>query len=328
MHAHHDDHHSGHDHGPHGHSHGAVDPSIVASEKGLRAVKWSFLGLMATALFQVVVVWLTGSVALLSDTVHNFGDASTAIPLAVAFLLARRAKTKRFTYGLGKVEDLAGVIVVALILLSGGYAIYQSVMRFLYPQPVTNLFELSLASIVGFLGNEIVGRYRISVAREIQSKALEADGYHARTDAWTSAGVLVGAFLVWLGLQWADPLVGFLIGLTILRIVWQTGKMIFTRLLDGIEPKLIDKITEITKAVPGVQEVYSVCGRWSGHFLHLEFNIAVAADKTADANKIVNEVRHQLGHKYNYIEKCTIDTSMPDAHHHEEGHHHDHHHDH
>lgn len=176
--AHHD-----HDHGEHGHTHGAVDPSIASSERGIWAVKWSFVGLMITALFQVVVVVLSGSVALLSDTIHNFGDAATAVPLAIAFALARLGTSRRFSFGYGKAEDLAGVIVVLIILFSAAVAGYQSVERLLDPQPVGLLWAVAAASIVGFLGNEAVAVFRIRVGREIGSAALVADGYHARRTA-------------------------------------------------------------------------------------------------------------------------------------------------
>ncbi|MDP9426673.1 MAG: cation diffusion facilitator family transporter, partial [Actinomycetota bacterium] len=214
-----------HDHGEHGHTHGAVDPSITASDRGIWAVKWSFVGLMVTALFQVVVVLLSGSVALLSDTIHNFGDAATAVPLALAFALARLGTSRRFPFGYGKVEDLAGVLVVLIILFSAAVAGYQSVEHIFDPQPLDLLWAVA-ASVIGFLGNEAVAVFRIGVGREIGSAALVADGYHARTDGWTSLAVLLGAIGVWLGYPLADPIVGMFITLAILGIVWQSGKLV------------------------------------------------------------------------------------------------------
>ena len=170
------------------HSHGVVDPSILTSERGIWAIKWSFVGLLVTALFQVVVVWLSGSVALLADTIHNFADAATAIPLWIAFALARRKPNKRFTYGYGRVEDLAGISIVAIIALSAAYAGYEAVQRLLNPQPIGYLWAVVAASIVGFLGNEAVALFRIRVGKEIHSAALIADGYHARVDGLTSLG--------------------------------------------------------------------------------------------------------------------------------------------
>src|SRR5688572_24822236 len=157
---HHDD--GGHSHeGEHGHTHGAIDPSILTTERGIWAIKWSFIGLMLTALFQIVVVLYSGSVALLADTIHNFGDAATAIPLWIAFVLARRKPSKRFTYGLGRVEDLAGVLIVLIILASAGIAGYESISRLISPQPITNLWAVVIASIIGFIGNEAVALFRI-----------------------------------------------------------------------------------------------------------------------------------------------------------------------
>jgi cation diffusion facilitator family transporter len=183
-----------HDHGGHSHTHGAVDPTIATSERGIWAIKWSFVGLMATALLQLVVVALSGSVALLSDTIHNFGDAATAIPLGIAFALTRLgASSRRFTFGYGRVEDLAGVVIVLIILFSAVVAGYQAVERLLNPQPVGFVWAVAAASLVGFIGNEAVAVFRIRVGREIGSAALVADGYHARTDGWTSLAVLAGA---------------------------------------------------------------------------------------------------------------------------------------
>src|SRR5215217_9586964 len=195
-----------HDHGEHGHAHGAVDPSIATSERGIWAVKWSFVGLFTTALVQLIVVLLSGSVGLLSDTIHNFGDAATAVPLWLAFALFRLGTSRRFPFGYGRFEDLAGVLVVLIILFSALVAGYQAIERLLNPQPIGLLWAVVAASVVGFIGNESVAVFRIRVGREIGSAALVADGYHARTDGWTSLAVLFGAVGVWLGYPLADPI--------------------------------------------------------------------------------------------------------------------------
>ena len=171
----------------HGHSHGIVDASITTSARGLWAIKWSFIGLAVTAAIQLVVVIMSNSVALLADTIHNLGDAATAIPLGIAFLFAKRPPTRRFTYGFGRVEDLAGLAIVLTIFASAVVAAYQAVNRLVHPQPVTHLGAIIVASIIGFAGNELVALFRIRVGREIGSAALIADGYHARTDGSTIA---------------------------------------------------------------------------------------------------------------------------------------------
>jgi len=173
----HDHPHGGHSHkadkhgGSHGHTHGAIDPSILTTEKGIWALKWSFIGLFITAILQAVVVWYTGSVALLADTIHNFSDATTAIPLWIAFAIGLWKPSKRFTYGLGRVEDLAGVFIVLAILISAILAGYESIKRLYAPQEVTYLWAVAAASIVGFIGNEAVAIFRIKVGREIGSAA-------------------------------------------------------------------------------------------------------------------------------------------------------------
>lgn len=291
----------------HGHTHGAIDPSIVTTSKGLWAVKWSFVALTATALFQVVIVLVSGSVALFADTIHNFGDAATAIPLGIAFLLARRKPSKRFSYGLGRAEDVAGVIVVGLILLSAVVAGYESVLRLFDPQPVSLIWAVALASIMGFIGNEGVAIFRLRVGKEIGSAALIADGYHARTDGWTSLAVLIGAIGSWLGFPILDPLIGLFITLAILRIVWESGANIFARLLDGVEPGVIDELQHAAGHVNGVTEVSQVRARWAGHRLYAEVNVAVDPKSSiVESHAIATEVRHQLLHHLPHLGNAVV----------------------
>src|SRR5262245_15838501 len=184
---------------PHNHTHGAIDPVVLTTERGIWAVKWSLIGLAATALFQVIVVVFSGSIALLADTIHNIADAATAIPLWIAFALERRPPSRRFTYGLGRVEDVAGVFIVLTILFSAVLAGYESIARLLHPQPVAHLWAVVIASLIGFAGNELVAVFRVRVGKQINSAALVADGYHARVDGLTSLAVLFTAIGVWLG---------------------------------------------------------------------------------------------------------------------------------
>ena len=220
--------HGGHGHahhgaGEHGHKHGVIDPALTTTEQGIRAIKWSFVILAITAAFQLAIVFVSGSVALLADTIHNIGDATTAIPLWVAFVLARRKPSKTFCYGLGRAEDLAGMLIVLIILFSAIVAGYQAIERLMNPQPVQHLGWLTAAGIIGFLGNEIVAIFRIRVGRRMNSTALIVDGYHARTDGLTSLAVVLGAAGVWLGYPPADPIVGLLITIAIFGIVLAIG---------------------------------------------------------------------------------------------------------
>ncbi len=293
--------------GKHDHAHGAVDATLFTTERGIWAVKWSFFWLFITALFQIVIVFLSGSVALLADTIHNFGDAATAVPLWVAFTLARRKVTKRFTYGYGRVEDLAGVAVVLTILFSAIVAGYQSFDRLLHPQKIGYLWAVALASIIGFLGNEVVALFRIKVGKEIGSAALIADGYHARVDGLTSLAVLGGVIGVWFGFPLADPIVGMLITIAILWIVWDSAKSVFTRLLDGVNPKVVDEIRHAVSHVKGVQDVAEIRVRWLGHRLYAEVNVAVNAHLSVEeGHEIAREVRHQLLHHLKYLSNATI----------------------
>ncbi len=258
-------------------------------------------------LLQLAVVLLSGSVALLSDTIHNFGDAATAIPLGIAFALTRLGASRHFTFGYGRVEDLAGVVVVLIILFSSVVAAYQAVERLVHPQPIGMLWAVAVAALVGFVGNEAVAVFRIRVGREIGSAALVADGYHARTDGWTSLAVLAGAVGVWLGYPLADPIMGLLIAAAILVIVWQSGKAVFTRMLDGVEPEAVEEIRHAAGEVPGVEEVSEVRARWLGHRLHAEVNVAVALElSVAEGHAIAREVNHRLLHHLGYLGGAVI----------------------
>jgi cation diffusion facilitator family transporter len=330
-HHHHEHDHAHSDHGPHaehGHSHGVVDPSIATTAEGLWALKWSFVVLMATALLQAAIVFVSGSVGLLADTIHNFGDAATAIPLGIAFLFARKRPNKRFTFGYGRVEDLAGVTIVFVILFSAIVAGFESINRFFHPHDISHLWAVAVASGVGFLGNEAVAIFRIRVGRRIGSAALIADGHHARVDGWTSLAVLVGVVGVWLGYPLADPVVGLIITVAIFGIVIQSGKQIFARMLDGVDPHVIDEIRHAAAHVPQVKEVTDVRARWLGHRLHAEVNVTLPSQMTLrDAHSVAEEVRHQLLHHLKYLSLVVIhvdpEEKSGERHHRIEKHSHD-----
>ncbi|MGE0220420.1 cation diffusion facilitator family transporter [Mycolicibacterium sp.] len=306
----HGHHHHDHDHGgsirsalrevfaPHSHdASDSIDDALEASAVGIRAVKISLAALGVTALAQVVIVALSGSVALLADTVHNFSDALTAIPLWVAFVLGRRAATRRYTYGFGRAEDLAGLFVVAMIALSAVVAGYQSIRRLIDPVPLDHVGWVAAAGLVGFLGNELVALYRIRVGRRIGSAALVADGLHARTDGFTSLAVVLGAAGVALGYPLADPIIGILITIAILVVLRSAVRDVFGRLLDGVDPDLVDAAEAALAAEPGVRAVRSVKMRWIGHRLHADAELDIdPAVSLVEAHRIAHEAEHTLTH--------------------------------
>jgi cation diffusion facilitator family transporter len=296
-----------HSHTGHGHTHGIVDPTITTTTRGLWAVKWSFVALFVTALLQLAVVILSNSIALLADMIHNFADAATAIPLAVAFLFARRPPSRRFTFGFGRVEDLAGLAVVLTITASAVVAAYEAIQRLVHPQPVSHLGAIVAASIIGFVGNEAVAIFRIRVGKQIASAALIADGYHARTDGWTSLTVLVGAMGVGFGYPLADPITGLVITVAILGVVWESVTIVFSRILDGVEPAVIDHVHAIARGVKGVTGVTGVRARWIGHRLHAEVKISVESELTVRVgHEIANEVEHDLQHHLPFLSGAVI----------------------
>ena len=282
------------------HSHDAadsIDDALGGSADGIRAVKLSLLGLGVTAGLQLIVVLISGSVALLADTIHNFGDALTAIPLWLAFSYSRRPANRRYSYGYGRAEDLAGVFVVLMIAGSAALAAFVAIRRLLDPQPVSDLWWVAAASIVGFAGNEMVAQYRIRSGKRIGSAALVADGYHARTDGLTSLAVLLGVFGAWLGFKQADPIVGLIITGAILLVVKGAVVQIWHRLMDAVDPELLDAARAAAQGVAGVTEVSLVRPRWVSHTIHAEAQVTVDRELSlAEAHTISAQVEHAMMH--------------------------------
>jgi len=279
---------------PIGHSHDSsdsVDDALASNEEGIRTLKISLAALMVTALLQAVVVAFTGSVALLADTIHNFGDALTALPLWVAFALARRPANRVYTYGYGRAEDLAGVAIVGLILFSACVAGYQSVAKLINGSEVSNVGWVAAAGVVGFLGNELVARFRIRVGKKIGSAALVADGQHARTAGFTSLAVVLGASGVALGYPILDPLVGLGITAAILFIVKDSALSMWRRMMDAVEPEIVQSIEDAAAGVLGVEGVRAVRARWVGHRVHSEVEIGVPESSSASE---VARIRERL----------------------------------
>jgi cation diffusion facilitator family transporter len=303
--------HDGHEHGsgwrdrlrhavtPHSHDTAvAVDSALEASSRGMRTLLVSLAVLAATAVVQAVVAAFSGSVALLGDTLHNFADALTALPLGLAFWLGRRPPNRRYTYGYGRAEDLAGIVIVTLIAASSALAAYEAVNRLIHHGHVTHLWSVAVAGVVGFVGNEVVARYRIRVGRAIGSAALVADGLHARTDGFTSLSVLVGAGGVAIGWTGADPAVGLLITLAILLVLRDAAREVYRRLMDAVDPALVDQVEAVLRATDGVLELGTTRLRWIGHQLRAECNVVVSADLTVgEGHRIAESCEHRLLHE-------------------------------
>ena len=315
----HDDHghsHGDHDHshGGHGHAHGGVDAAVLGSREAMRTLWRSLVILGFTAAIQLVVVVISGSVALLADTVHNVGDALTAVPLAVAFLLGRRPPTRRLTYGFGRVEDFAGIAVVVIILISAIVAAYEAIDRLINPHTPHYLLATAIAGVVGFLGNEWVAVYRIRSGRRIGSAALEADGYHARVDGFTSLAVVVGVIGVALGVPEADPIIGLLISVAIVRIVWQSAREIGLRALDGIDPEVVDELRTEAAEVPGVLDVQDVRARWLGHVVLSEMTVTVDGRRPVEeATVIADAVRRRVIDRVQYVAEANVELQAAPA---------------
>jgi cation diffusion facilitator family transporter len=296
---------------PHSHDAAdATDAALEASAQGIRALKISLVVLVVTAALQAVVVAFSGSVGLLADTIHNFADALTAVPLWVAFALSRRAASRRYTYGYGRAEDLAGIFIVAMIAASAVVAAWESVDRLRHPRELESIWLVAAAGVVGFAGNELVAGYRIRVGRRIASAALVADGLHARTDGLTSLAVVVGAVGVALGFRLADPIVGLLITVAILFVLRGAARDIYRRLMDAVDPDLVSQAEEVLAATPGVAQVEGVRMRWIGHQLHGEVGVTVDHTKSvAEGHDIAEDVRHRLLHALPKLRDATVHVS-------------------
>jgi len=270
---------------------------MEASSDGIRALWIGLIVLGATAAIQAVVAILSGSVALLGDTLHNVADALTAVPLGLAFLIGRRPPTRRYTYGYGRAEDLAGIAIVLVIAASSLFTAYAAIRRLTHLQTVHHLWAVAIAAVIGFAGNEIVARYRIGVGRRIGSAALVADGLHARTDGFTSLAVLVGAGGVAIGWRWADPVVGLAITLAIAVVLKDAAKQVYRRLMDAVDPELLDRVEEVLRETPGVLDIGTARMRWIGHQLRAECEIEVAdGSSIVDAHAIAHDAEHRLIH--------------------------------
>jgi cation diffusion facilitator family transporter len=297
----------------HHHDH-ETDAALESSADGMRALRISLLVLGATACAQFVIVALSGSVALLGDALHNAADALTAVPLGIAFVLGRRRPNRRYTYGYGRAEDLAGIVIVAVIALSSAAAAATAAQRLLHPHHVTHLVVVAIAAALGFAGNEFVARYRIRTGRRIGSASLVADGLHARTDGFTSLAVLAGAGGVALGWTWADPVVGLLITVAILGVGWQAGRQVLSRLMDSVDPELTDTAETTLRAVPGVLDVGQVRLRWIGHRLRAECDIQVDPGSTAlAAHQVAVGAEHALIHAIPRLTAAVVQIGLAAA---------------
>jgi len=265
----------------HSHGHGdlAADGAFADNEAGIRTVWIALAALGITSLLQLSIVFASGSVALLADTAHNIGDGLNSIPLLIAFYLARKAATRRYTYGYGRAEDIAGIFIVLSILVSAGI-----------------VFEVigwvAAAAVIGFLGNEAVAIMQIRVGKRIGSEALIADGLHARTDGLTSLAVLLAAGGSRLGFPLADPIIGTLIGVAILFITWDATKRMWYRLMDAVEPAIVDQVETAVASFPWVQSIKRLRLRWVGHQLQGDMLLSILP--SANYYVVKQELRYAI----------------------------------
>jgi cation diffusion facilitator family transporter len=311
----HDEHGHGHAHGPdehghgeHGHEHfGPADAATLATREGVRATWISLAGLGTTAVLQLAVVAISGSVALLADTLHNVTDALTAIPLLIAFRLGRRPPNRRYPYGYHRAEDIAGLVIVAMILLSAVLAGIEAIRRLARPEPIEAVGWVLAAGVIGFLGNEAVATYRMRVGRKIGSAALVVDGQHARADGLTSLGVVLSALGAIAGIERADAVVGIAITAAIVVTLVRAARAILHRALDGTDGSTIALIETVASSVDGVEHVTDARARWSGHRLLADLCVVVEPTMSvSDGHRIADDVREALLHQVPRLADATV----------------------
>jgi cation diffusion facilitator family transporter len=308
----------------HGHSHQhdtlVADTAFAANKEGIRTVWIALAALTVTSILQIIIYLWSGSVALFADTAHNIGDALNSIPLLLAFYLARRAATRRYTYGFGRAEDVAGIIIVLSIAFSAGVIFYESFRKLLNPEPLDSLGWVALAAIIGFIGNEAVAWFQIRVGRKIGSAAMVADGMHARTDGLTSLAVLIAVAGSWLGYPLVDPIIGILIGIAILFITWDAVKTMWYRLMDAIEPEHLEKAEAVIRQQSEIKELRQLRMRWMGHRMHADILVAVDPHLTLEeGHHVAEHLRHDLFHALPYLSEVVVHvdpwSAQPESYH-------------
>ncbi len=301
----------------HGHEHASLnaDAAFTSNEEGIRTVWLALAALGLTSLLQVGIVALSGSVALLADTVHNIGDTLNSIPLLVAFYLARRVATRRYTYGFGRAEDVAGVFIVLSIAVSAGVVFWESIQKLLNPQPMENVGWVAAAAVIGFMGNEAVALLQIGTGRRIGSDAMIADGEHARIDGLTSLAVLFAAGGTLIGLPILDPIIGLLIGVAILFITRDAARRIWYRLMDAVDPAIVDEIEHQLGHIDDVREITRIRVRWVGHQLFAELAITVDEGLSlAESHHVSEHVEQALKRAVPHLGEITIHADPVHAH--------------
>jgi len=293
---------------PHAHdSNEAIQSAQESSAQGIRAAWIGLAGMGVTAILQIFIVAISGSIALLADTLHNVGHAATTIPLVIAFRIGQRAANQRYSYGYRRSEDLVGLFISLIIGVSAAIIIWESVNALINPREITNLWWVFAAGLIGAAGNELVAVYRIRTGRRIGSAALIAEGQHARADGLTSIAVVVGVLGVWAGFPQADAIIGFFIAAVILWILISSLRITLRRLMDGVDDGVIDQITTTIAGVPGVHDVGRVRARWSGHRLEADANVSVDAHLSVlDGHHLAERIEHDVLHVVAHVENVVV----------------------
>lgn len=310
----------GHSHDGHEHSHTTLDRDLLTRRRGLRAIWISAAGLAATAAVQFGIVAISSSAGLFADALHNLGDVAGTGALYLGFRLAMRPASDRFPHGWRRFEDLAGLVIVLAIAVSGALALFDSLDALLGGgHTVTNAAWAFGAALVGAVGNEAVAIYKIRVGRSIRSAALIADGRHARVDGLVSLGAAVGIAGAAAGYPVADPLAGLVIVAVIAGILVRTAREVIPRIVDAVDPELVAELETVARQVPDVEGVHDVRPRHVGGGLLVQLHVEIDGDLSLrEAHHVSERVSHHLAHEFPNV--LTVDIHIDPAGEHDDAH--------
>ena len=290
------------------HSHHSQTSDALDTRQGLRVIKVTFFALLATSAVEAVIAFLSGSAGLLADTVHSISNTATTLPLWIAFALSQREATQSYPYGYHRAEDLAGIVILLFITASAVLVGYQSVDKLMSGDEPKFLPWAMAAGGIGFIVNEAIAQYRVKVGGKIGSAAIVADGHHARIDGLGSLAVVVGLGAVALGFPIGDPIVGLVITVLIIYLlVREAAPGILARVMDRIDPNILNQIQDVALELPQVKQVSGVRARWMGHSLLAELSVGIEAGLSVEeGHTVAEQVEHTLLHRISKLQRCLV----------------------
>ncbi|MHB8512149.1 MAG: cation diffusion facilitator family transporter [Actinomycetota bacterium] len=298
-----------------GHAHPSALTGAEGTKTGLRAIRLASVALGASAALRLTIAIISGSVALLASGLDDLGDVLTTIALSLAFVASRRAADERYTFGYQRAEDLGGVLVVIVIWVSAGIATFEGIDKLIHHRGVGHIPLALAAASIGLLGNGFAAFYKIRVGRKIGSEPLVADGKHAMTDGLAAIAAIIGLIGARSGASWADPVAGLAVAVAIGWVAFQATRQVLTRLLDAVDPSIVNRISEVALHTDGVMGLGRVQARWAGRSLYITMTVAVDGHLPVDdAHEIAEHLHHEVLHRIPEVAQVDIHVDPWSAH--------------